>query len=104
MTTFRISGVWKDTNGTITHYAMHTETNNGTTRAKKTSKSEAIKLVKKAENKATTWLWNYTKANWQVGEDVIVASRLGEEYLRTEPDGTIRDNLSNLINYDWIQS
>jgi hypothetical protein len=103
MTTFRISGVWKNDKGVITHYAVHTVMKDSTTRAKKISKSEALKLIKKTENKATTWIWDYTKSNWQVGENIGISSRLGEEYLRTDPDSTTRDNLSNLIDYDWVK-
>lgn len=102
MTIFRISGVWKKDN-VITDYAVHEVTSTGTTRAVKTSKKTAIALIEKTGNEATTWLWNYTHARWDIGENVRVATRNGEKYLRTDPDDTTRDNLGHLINYDWIK-
>lgn len=103
MTTFRISGVWKN-NNIITDYAIHEVTPTGTTRAKKTTKAKAITLLEEIGNNATTWLWNYTRSSWEVGEKVSVSSRNGEKYLRTNPDDTERDNLDHLIDYDWVRS
>ena len=102
MTTFRISGIWKRDN-VITDYAVHEVTSAGTTRAVKTSKRAAITLVEKSGNDTTTWTWNYTHARWDIGENVRVATRNGEKYLRTDQDNTMRDNLSNLIDYNWIK-
>lgn len=101
MTTFRISGVWKNDQGTITDYAVHSADDQ---RAQKTTKADAIILLEKNGNTATTWLWNYTRARWDVGENVRIATRNGEKYLRTDPDNTTRDNLENLIDYDWVRS
>lgn len=49
MAEYRISGVWKNTNDVITHYAFHKINENSTSRAKKTIKAEAIRILKKVE-------------------------------------------------------
>lgn len=54
MSIFRISGVWKNENGVITHYAFHTKTQNGHTRAEKKSKTQVIVLLETPGNTATT--------------------------------------------------
>ena len=41
MATYKISGIWKNSEGVITHYAFHTVTQEGTTRASKISKATA---------------------------------------------------------------
>lgn len=46
MTTFRISGVWKNDQGTITDYAVHSADDQ---RAQKTTKADAIILLEKME-------------------------------------------------------
>ncbi|MGG7035713.1 MAG: DUF3892 domain-containing protein [Flavobacterium sp.] len=103
MSQFKISGVWKDSTGTITHYAFHTVTPSGATRAVKKSKVEAIKLLETTGNTAVTWIWNYSQATWVNGETVQVVNSPYGKYLRSNPDNKLRDNLENLINYDWIQ-
>lgn len=99
MAKFKISGVWKNTNGVITHYAIHTVTVTGITRSTKTTKSDAVKLLSIATNEAVTWLWNYSDAYWRDGEKIEVVDN---SYLRSKPDGVVRDNLAHLINYDWL--
>jgi|SRR5665213_2799525 len=98
MAKFRISGVWK-VNSVITHYAFHSTTTNGFTRAKKMTKDEAVKLLSIAGNEAVTWMWNYSTSFWKDGEKVEVVDG---SYLRSKPDGTVRDNLAHLIDYDWL--
>jgi hypothetical protein len=57
MATFRISGVWKDTNKVITHYAFHEVIAIGRVkRSTKTTKAKAISLLEQAGNTATTWM------------------------------------------------
>lgn len=99
MAKLKISGVWKDTAGTITHYAIHTVNANGITRGVKTTKAEAVKQVNNAANEAMTWLWDYQKTWWKDGEKVTVVDG---RYLRSNPDNKLTDNLAHLINYDWI--
>ena len=52
MAQYKISGVWKGEGGVITHYAFHTATATGHTRATKTSKETAIQLVEAKGNSA----------------------------------------------------
>lgn len=98
MANYKISGVWIS-NGTITHYAMHTINPNNISQAVKTLKSEAVRILSDPSNEAVTWLWNYQTSYWQNGAKVIVVNG---SFLRTTQDGTVRDNLSHLIDYDWL--
>ncbi len=100
MAHYAISGVWKDLNGTITDYAVHHVTKHQTKKdmftvepAKKYSKAEAIKLVN--VNFVQTAIWDYTNELWGLGAKVKVV----DNYLRSEADSTVRDNLDNLLNY-----
>ncbi len=102
MTTYRISGVWKDANNVITHYAFHIVGNNSVYRATKTSKAQAIVLIETYGNSATTWIWNYTQARWSIGENVEVVNGIYGKYLRSNPDDQLTDNLGHLIDFDWI--
>jgi len=102
MTAYRISGVWKDSQNVITHYAFHTVTATGVTRATKTSKSQAITLLETAGNSAMTWMWDYSNSFWKVGENVTVVGSGNNKYLRSNPDNKLTDNLAHLINFDWI--
>jgi len=104
MATYRISGVWKNENNVITHYAFHTVGTSSTSRAVKKSKADAILLLEKNDNNATTWTWNYETALWDIGEKVIVVQGRNSKYLRSNPDKTKTDNLGHLIDYDWIKS
>lgn len=103
MAKYRISGVWKDSQGVITHYAFHTILDNGgITRAEKKSKSQAIQILEQVGNSATTWTWNYNRCYWDVGENVTVVNASTGKYLRSNPDKRETNNLDHLINYDWI--
>ncbi|PZU88621.1 MAG: hypothetical protein DI529_05330 [Chryseobacterium sp.] len=108
MAEFRISGIWTDNDGEITHYAVHTRTKNkegGFTigHAKKMTKNEAVNLLLENGNTAKTYLWNYTTARWNGGADVhVVKGR--PLFLRTNADSTERDNLLHLIDYGWVTS
>ncbi|MDR6968185.1 hypothetical protein J2X31_002200 [Flavobacterium arsenatis] len=104
MAEYRISGVWKDAQGTITHYGFHTVTSTGVTRAVKKSKATAIQLLETSGNSATTWVWNYKSCFWTVGENVEVVNASTGKYLRTNPDSKETNNLGHLINYDWLAS
>ena len=102
MATYRISGVWKNSAGVKTHYAFHTASDTGTTRAVKKSKDEAVKLLETSGNSATTWLWNYNNCMWAIGEKVTVVSGATGKYLRSNPDKKETNNLDHLIDFDWI--
>jgi hypothetical protein len=102
MALFRISGVWKNASNVITHYAFHTVNDDGITRATKKSKADAIALMEIRGNTATTWIWNYNRAGWDIGEEVQVVHGSTGKYLRSNPDKQITDNLAHLIDFDWI--
>lgn len=102
MATYRISGVWKNSQNVITHYAFHNVEKNTISRAKKTSKLNAISILEAIGNSATTWVWNYRSAGWTIGEDVHVVRGANSKYLRSNPDNTTTDNLAHLIDFDWI--
>ncbi len=99
MAKYRISGVWKDSNQVITHYAFHTVGDEGTTRAVKKTKENAIKLLETNGNSAYTWIWDYSTSFWRIGEKVEVVDG---KYLRSNADKTETNNLAHLINFDWI--
>lgn len=99
---FRISGVWKNSNNVITHYAFHTVSEHSTSRAVKKTKTEAILLLETSGNSATTWVWNYNQSKWNIGEKVQVINGNSGKYLRSNPDNKLTDNLEHLIDYDWI--
>jgi len=98
MARYAISGVWKE-NDTITDYAIHLVADHTIPGfvtvygAEKYSKAEAIELVR--NHFVQTAVWNYTRQFWDFGAEVKVVGN----YLRTERDGTVRDNLDNLLNY-----
>lgn len=103
MASYRISGVWKDSNNVITNYAFHEVGLNSTSRASKTTKAQAISLLETKGNSATTWIWNYTQSKWNVGETVEVVNGNNGKYLRSNPDNKLTDNLDHLIDFDWIR-
>ena len=104
MATYKISGIWKNSNDVITHYAFHTVTNTGATKASKTSKADAIILLSNSNNTAKTWIWNYILATFVDGQNVEVVGSYGNKYLRSDADNKLTDNLGHLIDFDWIQN
>jgi hypothetical protein len=102
MALFRISGVWKNANDVITNYTFHTVGESSVSRATKKTKAQAIALLEMHGNIATTWVWNYTQAKWNVGENVEVVNGSNGKYLRSNPDNKLTDNLGHLIDFDWI--
>lgn len=102
MALHRISGVWKDNNNVITHYAFHTVGDNSVSRATKKTKAQAIALLETQGSTATTWIWNYLQACWNVGENVEVVNGSNGKFLRSNPDNKLTDNLGHLIDFDWM--
>lgn len=102
MAEYRISGVWKNSNNVITHYAFHTVGTDSVSRARKVSKSDAVARVEVRGNITKTWVWNYRRAGWDVGEDIHVVNGQNGKYLRSDPDNKLTDNLGHLIDFDWI--
>lgn len=102
MAKFRISGVWKNSENIITHYAFHTVNENLISRANKISKFEAINLLESTGNFATTWIWSYTQSKWNLGENVEVVNGSLGKYLRSNPNDVTTDNLAHLLDFNWI--
>ncbi len=102
MAKYRISGVWKNDDNVITAYAFHTIGETSVSRAVKKTKAQAVALLEISGNSATTWIWNYSNAEWNVGETVQVVNGSNGKYLRTNPDNKLTDNLGHLIDFDWI--
>lgn len=98
MANFKISGIWKTKEGTITYYAIHKIQTNGISRASKTTKAAAVELLSIADNSAVTWLWDYSTAYWKNGTEVEVV----KDFLRTVHDNKVSDNLAHLLDYDWL--
>jgi hypothetical protein len=101
MAQYEISGVWKDSNGVITHYTIHEEKTGW--KGVKTSKSDALKLIDTPHSKATTIIWNYKTSNWVIGEPVHVVDGSNGKFLRSNPDGKASDNLAHLINFEQLK-
>lgn len=102
MALYRISGVWRDANNVITHYAFHEAGKDSTTRASKQTKASAIKLLETPGNRANVWIWSYEIPGWLVKEVVEVVDGVNGKYLRSNRDNKLTDNLAHLIDYDWI--
>jgi len=101
MIKFWISGVWKDKDNVITHYAFHTVGETSVSRSVKKTKAEAIRLLETNGNTAATWVWDYNRSGWRIGEDVEVVNGNDGKYLRSNPNDTKTDNLDHLIDFDW---
>jgi hypothetical protein len=99
MANYKISGIWKDSNQVITHYAFHEIGEKSISRGVKTNKAEAVRILRQNDNNAVTWIWNYSTAFWKDGEKVTVVD---DSYLRSNPDNKLTDNLAHLIDYDWL--
>lgn len=96
-----ISGVWKDSSERITDVLLHTVTDtNSFHLGVKTSELNAINLLKQKKT-IKTITWNYP--GWNIGANVIVANIGSNEYLRTVPNATAKDNLDNSINMKPIR-
>lgn len=101
MAEYRISGVWKNSKGVITHYAFHDKSSNGVSRARKVSKFDAIILIENG-NKAKTMTWDYKRVGMFVQENIVVVDNpKGNKFLRSTPDNHVGDNLENLIDMYW---
>ena len=101
---YLISGIWqtKTVNSTyISHVFIHVDTAQGFQPGKKISRPEVVALLK-AGKTIKTMQWNYTKGTWNMGADVGRVTMGGIEYLRSHKDGTVNDNLDNLIPMDHI--
>ena len=102
MATYRISGIWKNTSNVITHYAIHIVNDGMISRAKKTTKNQAVTFVQNDKNIVTTYLWNYRTNVWNIGESVHVVDGANGKFLRSNADNRVSDNLDHLINFNYI--
>jgi len=106
MAIYRISGIWADNKGIITHYGIHEMKKNDNgwtiTKAVKTSKADAILLVENNNNSVKSYIWKYSSAGWHSGEDIHVVNNGGSKFLRSNHDNSVQDNLLHLINYSYI--
>lgn len=91
MVNYAISGVWKNSNNVITHYAIYpfNDKENTIGLATKTTKSDVVKLLDNSQNSAITILWNYNTEGWNRGATVSVVGSYPNKYLRTHQDGTL---------------
>ena len=103
MAEYRISGVWKNLNDQVTHYAFHEVLSRTILKAEKIARAEAIVLLEVKGNSAVTWLWNYTKSTWMDGEEVEVVRGITGKYLCAGRANKQTDNLAHLINYEWTR-
>ena len=91
MVDYFITGVWKDSNGNITDVFLQENSNNGFKKGIKSSEKSVIQLINNG-NSIKTLIWNYPV--WKPKAEVIVI----QNYLRTKPNGSEKDNLDNLID------
>jgi len=96
-----ISGVWKNSDDNITHVMLHS-VNDGDSwnMGEKTTAASVIALLKKG-NIIRTVVWNYP--GWFIKSKVTYVQAFGNEYLRSEPNASTRDNLDNLISMKAIK-
>jgi hypothetical protein len=91
-----ISGVWKNDRGIITDVFLHLNTENGFKGGKKSTEASVIALLK-ANQTISTIRWDYSSAKWKRGASVIIVREGNTEFLRTQKDATVIDNLDNMI-------
>jgi hypothetical protein len=106
MADYAISGVWKDSKGVITHCAVHEISIINSfpiySFAEKYSKERVLTLFDNQQNTIRTIVWDYAYGTWKQGAFVRPYRNGTNIYFRTIQDGTVKDNLDNLINYGWI--
>lgn len=64
-------------------------------------KSEIIRLIRNGSSVKTA-IYNYTYGIWNQGAEISIAQNGPTVYLRTQADGTVRDNLGNLPLIDEL--
>jgi hypothetical protein len=99
MATYYITAIKKETVGNhtfIAHIVIHLVDNAGVHTGVVRSKNDIIALIK-ARNQVYSAIWNYTNISWSQQELVGIEVRQGQEYLKTTPDNSQRDNLLHLL-------
>ena len=100
MEEYRISGVWfQETAGSkhISHVFLHRFDGKYFYPAVKTPATAIVSLIHRGVV-VKTLRWSYITKGWATGAVVNYETRGGINYLRTNADGIISDNLDNLIN------
>ena len=96
---YLISGIWEETSNESTHIShvfLHVDTASGFGNGIKTSRADVVKILR-SKKTVKTMSWSYVSAKWIKGADVGIVVDGGKEYLRSHRDGTVSDNLDNLI-------
>lgn len=97
MAKYYVTGVWKNTNGVITHIQVNAPVTSGVLRPyAKWTVAQGVQFLGTAGNQLSSATWSYQATNWKEGEKIIVVNQT-LKYLRTAPDNTVRDNLDNLL-------
>ena len=101
MALYFISGVWKNSNGVITHLNLHKTINNGQSfdAGVKTAENKVIALIALG-NIIRTLRWSYPA--WSPEQDVRIINVGTSKYLRSVKDGVPTNNLDNLIIMDQL--
>ena len=94
---YKIFGVWKDSDGTITDYSFLC-----LGKTTKKSKEDAIKLVEDGAD-VITITWDTKDFKWIDGDNVNVSSKNGEKYLKTDPNNEKKDNLDHLMDFSFFK-
>jgi len=98
---YLISGVWKDSNDNITYVMLHpVNDGNSWNMGEKTTEASTIKLLKNG-NVIKTLVWEYP--GWEIKSRVTYITRAGREFLRSDSNASIKDNLDNLISMKAIK-
>jgi hypothetical protein len=96
---FFITGVWKDSQKRITDVMLHAVNEDGSFKARgsKTNKVGVIALLKN-KKVIMTLTWDYP--GWNQGAYVTYENIGGQEFLRTAPNSSLKDNLDNSFPFD----
>ena len=66
------------------------------------SKSDIVTYLQQ-KHIFTTAVFNYSLGKWSEGSDISIVVVNNIQYLRTDPDRTAKDNLSNLLLIDELR-
>lgn len=106
MAAYLISGVWKTRNGVITDVLLHPINSHIGNSYQfgpgyKRTEAQVIALLDTGNNVYVN-TWDYSRAGWDIGVSVSVFKRGERRYIRSHRDGTVTDNLDNLIDFTNI--
>lgn len=97
---YYITGVWKDAQGRISYVMLHDVFDNNNfnaNRGVKTSRADAIRLLK---NHFSIMTLTFAYPGWNRGAYVIYETVGLQEFLKTVPNSTTKDNLDNSFPFD----